>query len=214
MLGLNTDESGTFNVLTVLGSDGRLDVRPAVDVRVAPEVPNHVGAFDLPGVPNLVIADVFVFGEGHVKVVHAGGVDERQSLFSIRFAEGFDEVGQDKANEVFLIGRHGAHLDAREAGGFAREFDGLGAVFSARVFEKGGGALFAIEGLEDFVGAEGLEPVGVARVIGFFVEALSGMTVKDWATEGGANSAVAIAAASAVATCEDELELAGAGLTE
>ena len=113
-----------------------------------------------------------------------------------------------------MIGRHGAHLDAGEAGGFAGEFDGLGAVFSARGFEKGGGALFAVEGLEDFVGAECLEPVGVARVIGFFVEALSGMTVKDWATECGANSAVAVATAGAVATCEDELELAGAGLTE
>ena len=80
-------------------------------------------------------------------------------------------------------------------------------MFSARGFEKGGGALFAVEGLEDFVGAEGLKPVGVARVIGFFVEALSGMTVKDGAPEGGASSAVAIATACAVATCEDELEL-------
>lgn len=187
---------------------------PAVDVWVAPEVPDHVGAFDLPGVPDAVVADVFVFGEGHVEVVHAGGVDERQGFFGVRFAEGFDEVGQDKADEVFLIGRHGAHPDAGEAGGFAREFDGFGAVFSARGFEKGGGALFAVEGLEDFVGAECLEPVGVARVIGFFVEALSGVTVKDGTTEGGADSAIAVATAGAVATCEDELELAGAGLTE
>ena len=113
-----------------------------------------------------------------------------------------------------MIGRHGAHPDAGEAGGSAGEFDGFGAVFSARSFEKSGGALFAVEGLEDFVGAECLEPVGVAWVVGFFVEALSGMTVKDGTTEGGADSAIAIAAAGAVAAGEDELEFAGAGLTE
>lgn len=83
MLGLNPEDQETFNMLTFLGSNRRFDMCPAVDVRVAPEVPNHVGAFDLPGVPNLVIADVFVFGEGHVEVVHAGGVDERQSLFGV-----------------------------------------------------------------------------------------------------------------------------------
>ena len=75
-------------------------------------------------------------------------------------------------------------------------------------------ALFAVEHLEDFVGALRLVPVGVARVIGLFVETLRRVAVEDRAAEGRAFDGVAVAAARAVPAGEHELELAGAGLAE
>lgn len=187
---------------------------PAVDVGVAAEEPDHVGAFDLPDVPDAVFADVLVFEEGHVEIVVAAGFDVLQGLFALGLAEGFQQIGDDFFDEVFLVGAEFGEGDAFEALGFAGELDGVVAVFIAGFAEEGELALFAVEGLEDFVGAFGLVPVGVAGVVGLFIEALGSVAVEDGAAEGCAFLAVAIAAAGAVAAGEDELELTGAGLAE
>ena len=44
-------------------------MHPHVDMRIAAEVPDHVGTFELPNVPNAVVADVLVFVEGHVQLI-------------------------------------------------------------------------------------------------------------------------------------------------
>ena len=45
-----------------------------MNVRGAPEVPDHVRPFELPDVPNPVVADVFLFVERHVHMIEAGGI--------------------------------------------------------------------------------------------------------------------------------------------
>src|SRR5690606_33543573 len=60
----------------------------------------------------------------------------------------------------------------------------------------------------------GLEPVGVAGVVGLLIKPLGGVAVKNRATEGDTGLAVAVAAARAVAAREHELELAAARFAE
>ena len=46
-------------------------MHPAVDVRGAAEIPDHVRAFELPVVPDAVVADVAFFVEDEAEVVEA-----------------------------------------------------------------------------------------------------------------------------------------------
>ena len=56
----------------------------------------------------------------------------------------------------------------------------------AGIAEACGFALFPVEGLENLVRAQCLEPIDVARVVGPLVEALGSMSVKNRAAERGA----------------------------
>src|SRR5205814_1318817 len=46
-----------------------LNVDPGVDVRFAAEIPKHRRPFNLPDIPDPVVADVLVLIKGHVQVV-------------------------------------------------------------------------------------------------------------------------------------------------
>ena len=78
-------------------------MHPGVDVGFATEVANRVGPFELPHVPDFVIADVLPFVEGEVKVVDATGFDMFECFFGVSLAEGREEVGDDFANVIFLV---------------------------------------------------------------------------------------------------------------
>lgn len=202
--------SGGEGIVVGLASN----VRPGVDMGSAAEIPDHGGAFELPDVPDAVVSDIAPAVEGHVKVLETVFVDVFHGFLPFRFAEGSEEIIEDTFDEVLLIGGHFGDGNAIEAFLLAGQFNGLVSPLGASPLEEGVFALFAVEGFEDFVCPEGLIPVGVVRVIFCFVEAIGGVAVEDGATKGGAFDGIAVAAAGAMATGEDELEFPGAGFTE
>ncbi len=53
----------------------RLHIHPDVNVRGAAEIPNHVWTFQLPDIPDAIVADVLILVECHVQVLDARGFD-------------------------------------------------------------------------------------------------------------------------------------------
>ena len=131
-------------------------------MRLTTEIPDHVWSLNLPDIPDAVFADVLVFEEGHVEIVVAAGFDVLQGLFAFGFAEGFEEVGDDFFDEVFLVGAHFGETKAFEPRGLAGELHGFVSVFLARALDERPRALLAVKRLEDLVRALCLKPVGVA----------------------------------------------------
>ena len=74
-----------------------------MDMGLAAEVGYHVRTFDLPYVPDIIVADVLAFVEGEVEVVDSAGFDVFHRFLSIGFAERSEHVAQDFAKVVFLI---------------------------------------------------------------------------------------------------------------
>ena len=177
-----------------------------MDVGLSAEVADDVGSFDLPDVPDLVVADVLFLVEGHVEVFEAAGLDILHRFVGISLAEGGQEVAEDLLDLPLLVAAEVAHTDAVETCFFSGKFDGFVPVFAPTGVAEGLLALFAIEHVVNFVGLDRLIPIGVILVIGLLGGALGGVSVDNGATKGGAFYRVSIAPTGAVATCEDELK--------
>ena len=74
-----------------------------MDVRRAPEIPEHVRPFDLPDVPDTIAADVIIFRKGHVQVIHATGGDQFHGLTGIGFPVRGQQIHQHFFHEIFLV---------------------------------------------------------------------------------------------------------------
>ncbi len=148
-----------------------LDIRPNVNMGLAPEIPYHLGAFDLPYVPDAIIADILLLVVGEVELVEVVGLDELHGLVSVFLAEGCEEVSKYLAQEPLLVcGKLGGRQPLQSFGR-TLGLDCLVAAFPTAAFiEKGDLALLAVEGLVELVGPLSLEPVGVAGMIGSFVK--------------------------------------------
>ena len=169
----------------------------------------------MPDIPNAVFADVVVPVEGDVEVVELRGGDELERFVGVSFSEGRQDIGEDFADVFFLVSRKGGDGDAGEFFGLAGESDGFGAFFLSGFAEEGEFLLFAVEHLEDFVGAFGLVPIHVAGMGRRFVEVFPGLvSVEDGTAKCGAFQAVSVAAAGDVPPGEDEFELPFARLAE
>src|SRR3954452_24972659 len=125
------------------------DVDPRMHVRGAAEVPEHVGAFDLPYVPDAVAADVQALSvvERHVQVVEAAGLDQLHRLVRVRLAERGEQVGQHPADEVPLVVRHLAEAQTGQTLLLAAQRDRLRGLLLARLAEQGDLALLSVERL-------------------------------------------------------------------
>src|SRR5438045_2485985 len=122
-------------------------------VWVAAEIPDHGRAFDLPNVPNPILADILVFIESHVKMIEAVSFDQLHGLIGIAFPERGEQVSHDFANEVLLVAGQFGERNSRKPCLLSGEFDSLGSVLLATIDEKGEITLAAIESLPDIVGA-------------------------------------------------------------
>src|SRR5213082_2428982 len=109
-------------------------VHPGVHMRRAAEKPKHRRAFDLPDVPHAVVADVFVFVEGHVQVIEAVFFDQLQRFVGVGLAEWGEHVCHDFAHEMLLVARECGDRNSGQLG-FAGKPDGVGALFFARLVE-------------------------------------------------------------------------------
>src|SRR6266545_2476869 len=192
----------------------RPDVHPRVDVGAAPEVPDHRRALELPHIPHTVIADVQVPVEGHgERLAAAAGLDVAHRFVAVLFPEREQQVREHLLDEFPLVALHVRNRESRLLAPPPQLDRGV-LLLLTRVAEKRGSTLFPIEGLDNLVRAQCLEPVDVARVVGPLVEALGGMSVKNRAAERGAFDRVAVAPCGAVPARQDELELSAARLAE
>ena len=64
-----------------------------MDVRIAAEIPNHVGALDLPDVPNLVVANVLGLVEREMQMIEPGGLNGLLGFLGVLLAERQEEIG-------------------------------------------------------------------------------------------------------------------------
>lgn len=188
-----------------------------MNMGLAAEVPDEVGAFDLPGVPDFVCADV-------VFVAVAGDEEAGEEVFVLN---GFDRGGDVVGAEADEHAAHGFEelglLVLAEIGGAeAREvglafFDDFGGVFGAGLAaDEDFFLLLAVERLDEFVEYEALIPEGVAVVVLGFVEGFGEVAVEDGAAaEAESLIGVGVAAAGDVVAGVDELEVGiGGGAKE
>lgn len=188
----------------------------AVDVGEAAEVPDEVGAFDLPGVPDFVGGDVVfaaVAGDEEARYevfvldgLHGGG-DVVGAEADEHAAHGFEELG------LLVFGEIGA-AEAGEVG--LAFFDDFGGAFVAGfAADEDFFLLLAVEGLDEFIEDEALIPEGVAFVVFGLVEGFGEVAVEDGATaEAEALIGVGVAAACDVVAGVDELEVGVGGGAE
>ena len=71
---------------TSSGSGGLADVQPGVDMGHATEVGDHAGPFELPDIPDFILADILVLVEGEGEVVYPARPDVFQGLLGILLA--------------------------------------------------------------------------------------------------------------------------------
>ena len=55
-------------------------MHPSVDVGFAAEIPDHGGTFNLPDIPDAVLADILIFVERHVQGIEAAFADQLHGL--------------------------------------------------------------------------------------------------------------------------------------
>ncbi len=149
-----------------------------------------------------------------MQVVDSARLDVFEGFLGVLLAEGSEEIPHHFHEVILLVRAEIPCPDSLQAGFLAGQLDRLVAPFAPTLAEQGDLALLAIEHLVDLVGGDGLVPVGVFFVLGTFVEALASVAVEDGPPEGGPFHRVTVAAAGAVATAQDELELAGSGFAE
>src|SRR4051794_20656564 len=190
------------------------NVHPGMDVRFAAEIPEHGWSFNLPNVPNPIVADVVILVKSHVQIVEAICLNQFHGFVCIAFAERSEQIGHYFVHQFFLIAREFGHSNPREAALLSCEPNCIRSLFFARFLEQRDLALFAIEHFENFVCAERLEPISVPLVVGLLIEAFGGVPIKDWATESSSFNGVTIAAARAMPARQHEFEFAGAGLSK
>ena len=132
-------------------------------------------------------------------------------------AEGGQKVRHDVSHQFLLIARQFGDGEAGELLCLSRKCDSGCRSFLTGIIAEGDLTMFAIERLEELIGALRLIPVDVARMFGRLIEALSSVAVKNWAAKCGALHRIAIAAARDMPAGEDKFKFAlarFAGLAE
>src|SRR5215510_4797008 len=203
------------NVCRVYVRSSTFNVHPNVHVGISTEKPEHVLALQLPHVPHVVVAEIYVAIERKREAIYAAALlDVAQGFVNVFPAEGHEQIGQHFFNQFLLVA---AHLGHGQPGQFlfARfELDSLRRLLAARIAEQRLGALFTIERIEDFIGPFGLIPVHIAGMVWLLGPAAGVMAVKDRAAEGRALDRIAVAAHRAMAPGQHKLEPPSAWLAE
>ena len=179
----------------------------------AAEIPDQMRSLEPPVVPDAITAGVAGLVKDEMEVVDATFFDEFHRLGAVGFAEGHEEILQNAAHAFLLVRGHVGEGESGQVAGLAFQLN-RGGVVGSLLGRKSGFPLLAVEHLIDLVRRLGLIPVGIARVIGAFVETLRGVTVEDRSAKGLARDRVAVDAAGAVTTGEDELEFPRARFAE
>lgn len=183
-------------------------------MRSTAEIPHHGGPFDDPIIPNTIVAQIALLEEGHVQIVETVLLNITHRLLAIRLPEGQKQIREHLAHEILLISTQLSHGDTIKAFLEPRDLHGAIPSLTATLRTQRKRTLFAIERLEDLIGALGLIPIDIARMVRGFIEGLGGVTVEDGASKDSAALGIPITPAGAVATREREAELARARFSE
>jgi hypothetical protein len=70
-----------------------------MNMRIAAEVPDHRRTFDLPHVPDAVLANVLILVKRHVQVLEAVLLDQLHRFVGVGFAKRREQIGDDLADE-------------------------------------------------------------------------------------------------------------------
>ena len=185
-----------------------------MDVRVAAEIPNHGRAFELPDVPNAIVADIQVLTKGHVQIIETISLDELHRFIGVLFAEGSEQICHYQVDMFLLVSTQFPDRDARQTGLLPGQADGLSPALSARVAQKRHVALFAIEHFKDFVGALSLIPINIAGMVGGLIVTQSSVSIEDRSTKGSTLNRIAIATARHMPAGEYKFEFADSRLAK
>ena len=181
-------------------------------MRCAAEVPHEGGPFQPPQIPDLVVAEVVVLIKCQRALLEAALLFETLSrFFLIGEPVGVEDGVQNALDYIPLVRTQLGNRDSGEHAVFPAERD---LRFVRGVFDKGLLLLLAIEHRVNGVGLHGQRPVDVPRMVGLFIETLSGMAVEDGATESDVVGRVAVAADRQMPAGHHKFELPFAGLSE
>ena len=163
------------------------DVNVSVNVGFSPEKDQRGRPFNLPDVPNTVFAEVVVPIESDVEVIELRRSEELERFVGVFLAKRRQNVGENFANVPLLVARKIGDGNAGEFLGLAGQSNGFSSFFPSGSAKQGEPSLFAVEHLENFVGAFCLIPVSVSGMGRRFGEVFAGLvSVKDGAAECGA----------------------------
>ena len=158
------------------------------------EIPGEGGAFDLPHVPNAVVADVPFLEVDQPELVRAAGVAQTGlNLLDVEGAERAGEILEELLDHLLLLRVEIGDRDAGVGELVSLELDRPRAV-GVGFGDERLGFLLVVERLVDLVGLNALIPPDVVGVFGVLVVAVRGMTVEDRAAEGDAFDAIAVGA--------------------
>src|SRR5690606_18129303 len=114
---------------------------------------DHPRPFELPDVPDAVVADVAFLEEGHVEVLEPGVIDQLQRLTRIRGSEWSKEIRHDFPDQLALIRGQFTHGNAFQSRGGALQANRLGAALGSSTVEQGELALASVQRGEDLIRA-------------------------------------------------------------
>ena len=183
-------------------------VQPGVDVRRPAEVPREGGAFQLPDVPDAVVADIAFLVDSVSRSLSAPPAASRHSRTSAasQARNGRSIISRSRRTMSFCWLSRSATAMPRARQRRSLELDGPG-VIELGLGQRGLGFLLVVEGLEDLVGLFALVPPDVVGVPGVLVVmAVGRVAVKDRPAEGGPLKAVAVGAQGIVPAGQDPLE--------
>ena len=93
-------------------------MKPGVDMRQTPEIRDHTGAFQLPDVPDFIIAEIFIPIERKMKVSDSSCLDVPHRFLRIFFSKRGQKVTDDFHNVPSLVCGKITYSDSSEAGFF------------------------------------------------------------------------------------------------
>src|SRR4029453_3686008 len=97
-------------------------------VRTATEIPDHIGALQLPHVPNAGAADIGILVERHMELVQAAlFANVTECFLSIFLAKRKQQIGENSFDQLLLITSHFRKRKPREP--LLLQFDGRGGLF-------------------------------------------------------------------------------------
>ena len=183
-------------------------MNPAMDMRLASEVPKHVGPFDLPDVPHSIISHILLLEERQAEIFQPLGLHQLHGLLRIRLAERGEQFPHHPLNQALLVFRQIPDPNSGQARLLSRELHRLRGSFSSPLaVDKGDRALASVECLEDLIHFLGLMPEDVPGMIcslGVLIARL--VTIEDWASERRSRNRIPITTSGAVTSRENEFK--------
>ena len=79
------------------------DVHVAMDVRISSEVPNHAGSFELPHVPNPIVANILLLEVGETQILQALSLYQLHGFLGIGLPERRKQILHHSLHEGLLI---------------------------------------------------------------------------------------------------------------